>query len=271
MERRMSMRTLPQSARTRWLLPAASVVAVVAVVVAVVVVGSAVHGVNDPSHPPILHLVNVAGGSPGLPAQSAAGFADKTGAPGSRGSGWRLEGTLPAGPSSGRVHLLPAGAATRAFVGSLARALGMSGEPQHLTAGWYLVSGTTELSVSELAGRHWIYSNHGCIAGPVLDPQVGADCTVARSAPPIEVAPSLSLSRRTSPEMWPARSSRRSGSTRTPRGSLPQGVAGASSSAPRLQVPPCSHSRRRSLWTSKGRSWTPPAGWRRRPLARRTP
>jgi hypothetical protein len=192
MERRMSMRTLPQSARTRWLLPAASVVAVVAVVVAVVVVGSAVRGVNDPSHPPILHLVNVAGGSPGLPAQSAAGFADKTGAPGSRGSGWRLEGTLPAGPSSGRVHLLPAGAATRAFVGSLARALGMSGEPQHLTAGWYLVSGTTELSVSELAGRHWIYSNHGCIAGPVLDPQVGAACAVARSAPPIEVAPGAS-------------------------------------------------------------------------------
>jgi len=61
----------------------------------------------------------------------------------------------------------------------------MSGEPQHLKGGWYLVSGTTELSVSELAGRHWIYSNHGCVAGPVLDPQTGTACAVAKSSPPI--------------------------------------------------------------------------------------
>jgi hypothetical protein len=192
MERRMSMKTLPHSARTRWLLPAGAVVAIVAIVVAVVVLVPTVRGVNDPAHPPVLHLVNVAGRSPGLPAEPAAGFADKTGAPGSRGSGWRLEGTLPDGPSFGRVHLLPAGAATRAFVGSLARALGMTGEPQHLKAGWYLVSGTTELSVSELAGRHWIYTNHGCIAGPVLDPQMGVACAVARSAPPIVVTPGAS-------------------------------------------------------------------------------
>ena len=188
----MSMKTLPHSARTRWLLPAGAVVAIVAIVVAVVVLVPTVRGVNDPAHPPVLHLVNVAGRSPGLPAEPAAGFADKTGAPGSRGSGWRLEGTLPDGPSFGRVHLLPAGAATRAFVGSLARALGMTGEPQHLKAGWYLVSGTTELSVSELAGRHWIYTNHGCIAGPVLDPQMGVACAVARSAPPIVVTPGAS-------------------------------------------------------------------------------
>jgi hypothetical protein len=189
MERRMSMETLPHSTRTRWLLPAGAVVAVVAIVVAVVVLVSTLGGRSDPAHPPVLHLVNVAGGSPGLPAEPAAGFADKTGAPGSLGSGWRLEGTLPGGPSFGRVHLLPAGTATRAFVGSLARALGMTGEPQHLKAGWYLVSGTTELSVSELAGRHWVYTNHGCIAGPVLDPQMGVACAVARSAPPIVVAP----------------------------------------------------------------------------------
>lgn len=65
----------------------------------------------------------------------------------------------------------------------------MSGQPQHLTDGWYLVSGTTELSVSELAGRRWTYSNHGCIAGPVLDPQMGAACAVNQSAPPMPPAP----------------------------------------------------------------------------------
>jgi hypothetical protein len=183
------MSTLPQeSARFRWLLPVVAAAAVVAVVVAVVVAGSAVRGGSGPSHPPVLHLASVAGGSLGLPA---AGASDKGGAPGSTagGSGWRLEGTLPDGPSSGRVHLVPAGATMRAFVIALGRALGMSGEPQHLSSGWYLVSGTTELSVSELAGRHWTYSNHGCIAGPVLDPQTGTACAVAQPAPPILPAP----------------------------------------------------------------------------------
>jgi hypothetical protein len=64
----------------------------------------------------------------------------------------------------------------------------MKGEPKHLSGGWYLLSGTTELSVSELAGRRWTYSNHGCIAGPVLDPQTGTACAVAQSAPPIPPA-----------------------------------------------------------------------------------
>src|ERR1019366_3533336 len=133
----------------------------------------------------------VAIGSAAVPEQSAAGISNKGGAPDRSpgGSGWRLEGTLPGGPSSGRVNILPAGAATRAFVSALARALGMSGEPQHLTGGWYLVSGTTELSVSELAGRHWTFSNHGCIAGAAFNPQAGVACAVATSAPPLPPAP----------------------------------------------------------------------------------
>lgn len=182
------MSTFPRaSARSRWLLPVVAAAAVVAVVVVV----SAVGGGNSPTRPPVLHLAGVAGGSLGLPAHSAAGASDKGGAPGSgaSGSGWRLEGTLPDGPSKGRVHLLPAGAATGAFVSAFARALGMSGERQHLNGGWYLVSGTTELSVSELAGRHWTYSNHGCIAGPVLDPQTGTACAIATAAPPVAVTP----------------------------------------------------------------------------------
>jgi hypothetical protein len=189
------MSTFPQvSARSRWLLPVIAAAMVVAVLVAVVVVVSAVRGGNGPTAPPVLHLTSVAGGSLGLPVQPAAGASDKGGAAGSSpsGSGWQLEGTLPNGPSSGRVHLLPAGPTTRAFVSALARALGMSGAPQHLSGGWYLVSGATELSVSELAGRHWSYSNHGCIAGPVLDPQTGTACAVATPAPPIPPAPGAS-------------------------------------------------------------------------------
>jgi hypothetical protein len=195
MERRTSMTTLPQeSARSRWMLPVVAAAAVVAVVVAVVVVGSAVRDGSGPPHPPVLHLASVAGGSLGLPAPSVAGTSNKGGPPGSAvsGSGWQMEGTLPHGPSSGRVHLLPAGATTRAVVSALARALHMSGEPQHLNGGWYLVSGATELSVSELAGRHWTYSNHGCIAGPVLDPATGTACAVSTSAPPIPVTPAAS-------------------------------------------------------------------------------
>jgi hypothetical protein len=173
------------------LLPIGAAAVVAVVVLAVIVVVSVVRGGNAATRSPVLHLTSVAAGSAGLPAQSAAGISNKGGAadrsPG--GSGWRLEGTLPGGPSSGRVNVLPAGAATRAFVSALARALGMSGEPQHLTGGWYLVSGTTELSVSELAGRHWTFSNHGCIAGPVLDPAKGTACAVATSVPPLPVTP----------------------------------------------------------------------------------
>ena len=189
MGRPISMSTLRHvSARSRWLsIGAAAVVAVV--VLAVIVVGSVVGGEKVATRPPVLHLTSVAAGSAGLPAPSAAGISNKGGAadrsPG--GSGWRLEGRLPGGPSSGGVNILPAGTATRAFVSALARALGMSGEPQHLTGGWYLVSGTTELSVSELTGRHWTFSNHGCIAGPVLDPANGTGCAVATSVPPLPV------------------------------------------------------------------------------------
>ena len=186
--------TAQAPARSRWLLPAGAAAAV-ALLVAVVAIVSAVNG-NGPAQPPVLHLASVAGGSVGLPASAAAGVSDKSGtsgkggAPvsGARGSGWRLEGTLPTGPSTGRVYLLPAGASTRSFVSTLARTLAMSGEPQHLKDGWYLVSGTTELSVSELAGRHWTYSNHGCVAGPVLDPQTGVACAVAKPLPSTPVA-----------------------------------------------------------------------------------
>jgi hypothetical protein len=188
-----NMTSTPQGpARSRWLLPVGAAAAV-ALVVAVVGVVAGVGGGKGPAQPPVLHLANVAGGSVGLSASPAAGASDKGGSPvngaapvsGARGSGWRLAGTLPKGPSTGRVYLLPAAATTRSFVSTLAGALGMSGAPQHLKGGWYVISGTTELSVSEQAGRHWSYSNHGCIVGPVLDPQVGTACAVAKSSPPI--------------------------------------------------------------------------------------
>jgi hypothetical protein len=159
----------------------------------VVVVGvSAAGRSNDTTVPPVLHLASVSGGSLGMSALPVAGVAGEGGASArSRsGSGWRLEATLPAKPSSGRVHLLPAGPVTGAFVSALAATLGMSGQPQHLKGGWYLASGDTELSVSELAGRHWTYSNHGCLAGPVFNPQTGVACAVAMSVPPLPPASS---------------------------------------------------------------------------------
>ena len=183
-----------RATRSRWLLPVIIATAVVAVVAVVVVAVSAGRGGKNPSRPPVLHLTSVATGTLGLPAHATGGGPDKSGTASSNpsGSGWRLDGTLPDGPSSARVHLLPAGAATGAFVSALARALGRSGEPQHLNGGWYLVSGTTELSVSELAGRHWTYSNHGCLAGPVLDPQTGTACAIATPAPPPPMPPTPS-------------------------------------------------------------------------------
>src|SRR5450759_832925 len=132
MERRTRVSTLRHvSARSRWLLSMGAAAVVAVVVFAVIVVVSVVRGGNATTQPPVLHLSSVAVGSAGLPAQSAAGISNNGGAPdrSPSGSGWRLEGTLPGGPSFRRVNFLPAGAATRAFVSTLARALGMSGAP----------------------------------------------------------------------------------------------------------------------------------------------
>src|SRR5664280_525211 len=187
------MNTLPRtSGFSAWLLPVTASAGVVAVAAAVVFGVSPAHSRNEPTNPPVLHLTRVAGSSLGVSATVVAGASGLGGTQGSSagGSGWRLEGKLPLGPSSGQVHPLPAGTATRDFVRTLAGSLGMSGQPRHLKDGWYLLSGTTELSVSELAGRHWTYSNHGCITGPVLDPQLGAACALAQPAPPLAAEPS---------------------------------------------------------------------------------
>jgi hypothetical protein len=204
-----NMTSTPQGpGRSRWLLPVGAAAAV-ALVVAVVGVVAGVGGSKGPAQPPVLHLANVAGGSVGLPVSPAAGASDKSGSTGkgggsvsgARGSGWRLAGALPSGPSTARVYLMPAAASTRSFVVTLSRALGITGAPQHLKGGWYVVSGTTELSVSELAGRHWTYSNHGCIAGPVLDPQMGTACAVAESSSPSAVAKPIPLTENASRQL----------------------------------------------------------------------
>src|SRR5450631_570964 len=93
-------------ARTRWLLPLLSAAAVGAIVIATIGV-SALRAGTGPSRPPVLHLASVAIGSAGVPAVSAAGApgTGQGGAANIKGSGWRLEGALPKGPSSGQVHL----------------------------------------------------------------------------------------------------------------------------------------------------------------------
>jgi len=209
--RLISMTPTPQaSPRSHWLLPVGASAAVIAVVAAVVGVVSVVGG-NGSSKPPVLHLSSLSGGAVGLSLGSTAaaaddssvpavgGLPDKGGAPVKGGPpvsvaggfGWRLGGSLPTGPSTGRVHLLPAGATTGTFVSTLAHALGMNGTPKHLKDGWYLVSGTTELSVSELTGQQWTYSNRGCVVGPMLDPRTGAACATAQSSPSTTFKPNV--------------------------------------------------------------------------------
>jgi hypothetical protein len=189
------MNTLPRmSGLSPWLLPVAVSAGVIAVVAAVAFGVSAAHSRDDATIPPVLHLTTVAGSSQGVSATVEAGASGPGDAPGSSAGrgGWQLDAKLPIGPSSGQVHLLAAGMATRDFVRTLAGSLGMSGQPRHLEDGWYLISGTAELSVSELAGRHWTYSNQGCITGPVLDPGLGAACAFRQSTSPSPVVPSAS-------------------------------------------------------------------------------
>jgi hypothetical protein len=156
------------------LAPVAAALALVAVIVGVAVArpGSSEHSLPD------LSLVQVAGGGLGVAEGGPA-----LGAPSGRFTGWgewRLEGDLPDGPSSAAVHRLGAGPVERSLVEHLATALGLDATPQHLDGGWYVLDGTRELSVSERAGRHWVYADHGCVAGPVLDPQEGVGCAIAQ-------------------------------------------------------------------------------------------
>lgn len=158
-----------------WLAPIALATAVVAGAAGVYVVQS---GGSD--GPPRLRLTGVAAGSLGQSGSEPA-----LGAPVGGGSGrgeWKLVGDLPQGPSAAPVHRLPAGDSSPAFVDRLAVALRISEAPRHLDGGWYAVQDKRELSVSERAGRSWLYADHGCLAGPVLDPRSGTACAVAEPA-----------------------------------------------------------------------------------------
>lgn len=180
------------SARSRPLRPLIAAAAVVAVVLALIGGAYVLRSRKGPTAPPVLHLASVAGASSGVPAASAGGTAVRGGAPGTnnvQGSGWQLVGALPTGPATSQVRQVPAGPVTGALVTTLARALAMKGQPVHVAGGWYLVSGTTQLSVSELSGRQWVYTDQRCINGPVADLQLGADCAMASAPPPVATAP----------------------------------------------------------------------------------
>ena len=157
----------------RWLGPVAAAAAVVAIAAGVFVARPG----DGSEGPPRLRLTAVAAGSLGESAGEPAFGAPEGGAYG--WGEWKLEGDLPSGPSAAPVYRLPAERFDRAFVDRLAAALGIGGEPQHLDGGWYLVEDKRELSVSERAGGHWVYADHGCVAGPVLDPQTGTACAIA--------------------------------------------------------------------------------------------
>jgi hypothetical protein len=157
----------------RWLGPVAAAAAVVLIAAGVFVARPG----DGSDGPPRLRLTGVAAGSLGESAGEPA-----LGAPdgGTYGWGeWKVEGELPQGPSAAPGYRLPAERSDRAFVDRLASALGIGGDPQHLDGGWYLVEDKRELSVSERAGGHWVYADHGCVAGPVLDPLSGTACAIA--------------------------------------------------------------------------------------------
>lgn len=163
----------PGSSGARWLGPVAAGAAVVLIAAGVFVARPG----DGSEGPPRLRMTGVAAGSLGEAAGEPALGAPHGGTYG--GGEWKLEGELPQGPSAAPVHRLPAERSGRAFVNRLASTLDIGGDPQHLDGGWYLVEDKRELSVSERAGGHWVYADHGCVAGPVLDPQSGTACAIA--------------------------------------------------------------------------------------------
>jgi hypothetical protein len=195
LQRQKSMSIQPQgpsgSRRLAPLVAAAVVVVVIGALIGGVYVLRSPSGPTGPTTPPVLHLSEVAGAALGSPTASAAGAAVRSsaGTTSLKGSGFSLVGTLPKGPATAAIRRVTAEPVTTTMVSALERALAMTGRPVHVAGGWYLVAGTSELSVSELAGGKWVYTDQRCITAAAVGPQFGADCSQAAPPPPVATAP----------------------------------------------------------------------------------
>ncbi|HEY9390780.1 MAG TPA: hypothetical protein VIR27_13580 [Mycobacteriales bacterium] len=163
-------------------LPVAAGATVVAVTVGVLV---AVGRPDHPDSPEVLRLVDrsqmLAATAEGRPGDSDAAV---------WGSRPVVSGTLPTTPNQAGVYTFAPDRAPADRVLTLARALGLSGQPEHGATGWQLRSGDLMLGVSDVPGWPW---SLGPIAtavpeGPISEPPVGP-VQVQTLPAPVETAP----------------------------------------------------------------------------------
>lgn len=184
----------------RFIIPAATAAAVLAVVAGTAVVRNGADSNRAaPSAarrlPPLVIPGRDGEGSVG---KAALGAPDAPVGPGGR---YLLRGTLPETPADDApAYRLPWRAATREHAVTVARALGLSGEPTQTEGGWTVMADGRTLYVSDGPGVPWsVYAGHaGCAAAdPALksDPS-GAEPALAcdspagvASAPAVAVAP----------------------------------------------------------------------------------
>jgi hypothetical protein len=134
--------------RLKLVAPVATAAAVVLVAAGVLVLqrNAGTDAAGKP--PPKLHLAT-AGGAEQTNARPPAGG---PGAP-----GYRVDGTLPEGPSRGRVRRFGGGPAPKEAVARLATALDVSGTPVRRGAGWTVGGGGTVLWVTDEPGWRWSF------------------------------------------------------------------------------------------------------------------
>jgi hypothetical protein len=157
---------LTRTTSRRWLpVLAALAVALLGVGAAVLVAGLRAGGGAHPAAggaakvPPTLRLA-------GLPSPELSGSTGGRPIPvGRGGTSFRLAAPLPAGPSSATAYRLAPQQATAPMVTRLVRALGLTGSPRRVGAGWVVTSGGSRLVVLDGSGLPWSYATAaaGCL------------------------------------------------------------------------------------------------------------
>lgn len=176
----------------------------VAVTVSCIVLGVGVllhpasRGPSDPP-PPVLHLSGSASGVGGTdPVRDLV--------PGAAG-GYLPIGPLPAGPASAPVYRFGAGAgAPDAAVRRLARALGLTGQPQRVGESWLLDAAEGRLTVAGTAGAPWSFTlGPRCVPGP-LPPtaKLPTGCLIAGPGGVVGGLPSPARVRAAARQVWAA-------------------------------------------------------------------